>query len=54
MAEGIANKFTCFQAFSAGTKKSSLIPYAEKVMSMYIDYAWSQLSPYVLFCQEDN
>ena len=24
MAEGIAKKFTCFQAFSAGTKKSEL------------------------------
>jgi arsenate reductase len=33
MAEGIANKFTCFQAFSAGTRKSSLNPYAVKVMS---------------------
>ena len=26
MAEGIAKKFTCFQAFSAGTKKSELDP----------------------------
>ena len=26
-------KFTCFQAFSAGTRKSSLNPYAVKVMS---------------------
>ena len=33
MAEGIAKKFTCFQAFSAGTKKSVLDPYAVKVMS---------------------
>ena len=33
MAEGIAKKFTCFQAFSAGTKKSELDSYAVKVMS---------------------
>ena len=33
MAEGIAKKFTCFQAFSAGTKKSELDLYAVKVMS---------------------
>ena len=28
--------------------------HAEKVMSMYIDYAWSQLSPYVRFVEEEN
>ena len=28
--------------------------HAEKVMSMYIDYAWSQLSPYVRFVEEGN
>ena len=28
--------------------------YAEKIKSMYTDFAWSQLSPYVLFCQEEN
>ena len=33
MAEGFAKKFTCFQAFSAGTKKSELDLYAVKVMS---------------------
>ena len=28
--------------------------HAEKVMSMYIDYAWLQLSPYVRFVEEGN
>ena len=28
--------------------------HAEKVMSMYIDYAWSQLSPYIRFVKEEN
>ena len=28
--------------------------HAEKVMSMYIDYAWSQLSPYDRFVEEGN
>ena len=28
--------------------------YAEKIKSMYTDFAWSQLTPYILFLQEDN
>jgi arsenate reductase len=33
MAEGFAKKFTSFQAYSAGTRKSNLNSYAIKVMS---------------------
>tara|TARA_B100001564_G_scaffold327094_1_gene309838 strand:- start:582 stop:950 length:369 start_codon:yes stop_codon:yes gene_type:complete len=33
MAEGFAKKFTTFQAYSAGTRKSNLNSYAIKVMS---------------------
>ena len=33
MAEGFANKYLSYKAFSAGTKKSTLDPLAVKVMS---------------------
>ena len=33
MAEGFANKYLSYKAFSAGTKKSNLDPLAVKVMS---------------------
>jgi len=33
MAEGFANKYSSYKAFSAGTKKTNLDPLAVKVMS---------------------
>ena len=33
MAEGFANKYLSYKAFSAGTKKTNLDPLAVKVMS---------------------
>ena len=51
-------KFNKDYCFSQNSSKEPILVvkevHAKKIISIYTDFAWSQLSPYVLFCQEDN
>ena len=51
-------KFNKDYCFSQNSSEEPILVvkevHAKKIISIYTDFAWSQLSPYVLFCQEDN